>query len=61
MSALEALTLTIHTPEAPLLKDPFDASRTPDVHRVAGITVTNGGAELQLTLAAAPTSATGLA
>ena len=58
MAALEALTLTIHTPEAPLLKDPFDASRTPDVHRVAGITVTNGGAELHLTLAAAPTKCT---
>ena len=56
MAALEALTLTIHTPEAPLLKDPFDASRTPDVHRVAGITVANGGAELQLTLATAPTT-----
>ena len=55
MAALEALTLTIHTPEAPLLKDPFDAARTPDVHRVAGITVAKGGDELQLTLAAAPT------
>lgn len=54
MAALEALTLTIHTPEAPLLKDPFDASRTPDVHRVAGITVTNGGDELQLTLVGSP-------
>ena len=56
MAALEALTLTIHTPEAPLLKDPFDASRTPDVHRVAGITVAKGGDELQLTLTAAPTT-----
>lgn len=54
LASLDALTVTVYTPDAPLHINPFDISSTPDMHHVTNIVIANNGEELHLRLASIP-------